>query len=437
MRIMGKKNSIYIQLLRLLSVSAVISVIVFLSLNYAGEKALDRYYYNFDYEDKMNEKYVGKFQQYISEHDITSRDADKINHWMRKQKILSISIYKDGIQVFDSAYPNQELWEEEVAIADYEWEVYYSVTFADGEAILSIMGVYAYQLYNYAQIAELLISFALYLLLVLGGIRRKIEYIMLLKDEIEILEGGSLDYKITVKGKDELSALAEGLENMRLSIHGLIESEAQMAHHNQQIVTEMSHDLRTPITSMMLYTEILKKGNYKNEDQLTEYIEKIDKKARRMKQLIDHLFEYSLVAKEENIRLEEPETFEELFYDLFSEICSYLEQKGFHVIFQVKWMKGKAQVSTNYVMRVMDNITSNIVKYAELTSPVIISSVYEGSMAGFLFENKVLPEKDKTDSSGIGMQSVQSMMEKMNGACIIEQEGQKFRVKILLPFQGA
>ena len=437
MRIMGKKNSIYIQLLRLLSVSAIISVIVFLSLNYAGEKALDRYYYNFDYEDKMNEKYVGKFQQYISEHEITSRDADKINHWMRKQKILSISIYKDGIQVFDSAYPNQELWEEEVAIADYEWEVYYSVTFADGEAILSIMGVYAYQLYNYAQIAELLISFALYLLLVLGGIRRKIEYIMLLKDEIEILEGGSLDYKITVKGKDELSALAEGLENMRLSIHGLIESEAQMAHHNQQIVTEMSHDLRTPITSMMLYTEILKKGNYKNEDQLTEYIEKIDKKARRMKQLIDHLFEYSLVAKEENIRLEEPETFEELFYDLFSEICSYLEQKGFHVIFQVKWMKGKAQVSTNYVMRVMDNITSNIVKYAELTSPVIISSVYEGSMAGFLFENKVLPEKDKTDSSGIGMQSVQSMMEKMNGACIIEQEGQKFRVKILLPFQGA
>jgi len=434
---MGKKNSIYIQLLRLLSVSAIISVIVFLSLKYAGEKALDRYYYNFDYEDKMNEKYVGKFQQYISEHDITSRDADKINHWMRKQKILSISIYKDGIQVFDSAYPNQELWEEEVAIADYEWEVYYSVTFADGEAILSIMGVYAYQLYNYAQIAELLISFALYLLLVLGGIRRKIEYIMLLKDEIEILEGGSLDYKITVKGKDELSALAEGLENMRLSIHGLIESEAQMAHHNQQIVTEMSHDLRTPITSMMLYTEILKKGNYKNEDQLTEYIEKIDKKARRMKQLIDHLFEYSLVAKEENIRLEEPETFEELFYDLFSEICSYLEQKGFHVIFQVKWMKGKAQVSTNYVMRVMDNITSNIVKYAELTSPVIISSVYEGSMAGFLFENKVLPEKDKTDSSGIGMQSVQSMMEKMNGACIIEQEGQKFRVKILLPFQGA
>ena len=423
MRIMGKKNSIYIQLLRLLSVSAIISVIVFLSLKYAGEKALDRYYYNFDYEDKMNEKYVGKFQQYISEHDITSRDADKINHWMRKQKILSISIYKDGIQVFDSAYPNQELWEEEVAIADYEWEVYYSVTFADGEAILSIMGVYAYQLYNYAQIAELLISFALYLLLVLGGIRRKIEYIMLLKDEIEILEGGSLDYKITVKGKDELSALAEGLENMRLSIHGLIESEAQMAHHNQQIVTEMSHDLRTPITSMMLYTEILKKGNYKNEDQLTEYIEKIDKKARRMKQLIDHLFEYSLVAKEENIRLEEPETFEELFYDLFSEICSYLEQKGFHVIFQVKWMKGKAQVSTNYVMRVMDNITSNIVKYAELTSPVIISSVYEGSMAGFLFENKVLPEKDKTDSSGIGMQSVQSMMEKMNGACIIEQEG--------------
>ncbi len=435
MRIMSKRDSVYVQLLKLLSVSAVVSVIVFFALNYAGAEALSLYYYNSDYEEKRDEKYVEKFQQYVSEHSIASKDTEKINNWARKQKMLSMSIYKDGIQVFDSAYPNQELWEEDVAIADYEWKVYYSVAFADGEAIISIVGVYAYQLYNYAQIAELFISFVLFLALVLVGIRRKIEYILLLKDEIELLEGGSLDYKITVKGKDELAALAEGLDNMRLSIRGLIESEAQMAQHNQRIVTEMSHDLRTPVTSMMLYTEILKKGNYKNEAQLREYLEKIDKKARRMKQLTDHLFEYSLIVQEEN-QLEEPETFAELFYDLFSEICSYLEQKGFHVIFQVTWMDGNIRASSNYVIRVMDNITSNIVKYADVVSPVIISSVKEGGMAGFLFENKVLREPDKTDSSGIGMQSVKNMMEKMNGTCTVKQEGQQFRVKILFPFYG-
>lgn len=85
------------------------------------------------------------------------------------------------------------------------------------------------------------------------------KYISKLSDEIAILEGGSLDYKITIKGKDELAALAEGLENMRISFCNMIEQEAEITSENNRIITEMSHDLRTPVTSMMLYTEILKK----------------------------------------------------------------------------------------------------------------------------------------------------------------------------------
>ena len=121
-------------------------------------------------------------------------------------------------------------------------------------------------------------------------------YILQLKDEIEILEGGSLDYPITVKGKDELAALAKGLDNMRKSFAGLIDQEGKMVQENQRIITEMSHDLRTPVTSIILYTEILKKGTYKDQEQQREYIEKIGQKAQRMKQLTDNLFEYSLIG---------------------------------------------------------------------------------------------------------------------------------------------
>ena len=75
----------------------------------------------------------------------------------------------------------------------------------------------------------------------------------------------------------------------------------------------MSHDLRTPVTSMMLYTEILKKGRYKNEQQLLECLDKIDRKAHRMKQLTDHLFEYALISGEKEIELEKPESIEICF----------------------------------------------------------------------------------------------------------------------------
>ena len=77
----------------------------------------------------------------------------------------------------------------------------------------------------------------------------------------------------------------------------------------------------------------MKKGKYENEAQLLEYLKKIDQKARRMKQLSEHLFEYSLLSGEDEVKLEEPDNFETLLYDLFSETCSYLEQRGFQTIF--------------------------------------------------------------------------------------------------------
>ncbi len=91
-------------------------------------------------------------------------------------------------------------------------------------------------------------------------------------------KGGSLDYSITVKGKDELAMLAEGIENMRIAFQSLLNQEMEMMKENQRIVTEMSHDIRTPVTAIMLYSEILQKEQYKTEEQRKEYVKKINKK---------------------------------------------------------------------------------------------------------------------------------------------------------------
>lgn len=177
MRAVNKRDSIYIQLLKLLVGSAAAVFLVFLGLNCAGDFVIDQY-------------------------------------------------------------------------------CYHPVTFADGKAGVGISGMYAYQFYNYALTAELAVCFFLFLAFVILGIRTKIRDILTLSREIEILEGGSLDYEITVKGKDEMGAQAEGLENMRLSFRSMIEREAAIVQENQKAVTEMSHDLRTPVTSILLYTEI-------------------------------------------------------------------------------------------------------------------------------------------------------------------------------------
>lgn len=434
-RVTNRKDSIYMQLLKLLIISAIAASVIAWALGAAGENLLDVYLGRSNYIEKREKNYIEKLQTYIAKNGISSRDAVRLNNWVKKQKILSIVVYKDGIQVFNSDYPEQDVWDDGITAGDYTWINYYTVRFADGQAAVNIRGFYDYQLYIYMRIGEMCLSFAFFVLFVLLGIRKKIEYIRRLSEEIEILEGGGLDCEITVKGRDELSVLASGLENMRVSFCRLIEDEKKMVQDNQQIVTEMSHDLRTPVTSIMLYTEILKSGACQDPDQQKEYIAKIDQKARRMKQLTEHLFEYSLMAGETDVQLEDAETFEVLFYDLFSDICSYLEQNGFQVDFKAEWPEGRVRIVTDYLMRIMDNIASNIIKYADSSEPVTISAVTRGRMAGFQFENHIRTSGEKPESNGVGIQSVKNMMRKMQGECETECGADIYRIRFLFKIE--
>jgi len=433
MYVVSKKDSIYFQLLKLLLCSAVMVVLLFVGMNFISNYTIDYYYYNTNYSEKKDAEYIEKLQKYIDRNAISSRDTANLKAWVKKQNILTLKIYKDHIKVFDSDYPDKEIWEENIEANEYEWETYYSVEFADGMARVGIIGWYGYKSYNYALVAEIVVSFVLFFILVLLGIRRKMKYISKLCDEIGILEGGNLDYAITIKGNDELAALAEGLNSMRLSFQEMIEQEAEIVSENSKIITEMSHDLRTPVTSIMLYTEILKKGSYKDENKLLEYLEKIDRKSHRMKQLADHLFEYSMVSGGKEIELEPAESCEVRFYDLLSETCGYLMQEGFDVDFRVEWKDRNIRVYTEYIVRIIDNITSNITKYADPRHKVVISSLYTSHMAGFVFENAERELEEKQDSNVVGIQSIKNMMRKMGGDFRVAQKNGRFRIEILFP----
>lgn len=426
-----KRNSLYVQLLKLLVISVAIAIAAFFAFNAISNYLIDNYLENSNYIEDKNQQNIGKLQQYINKNNISTDDTTMLDIWVKEQKVINIRVYNEDGQVYDSEYPDQNALKKSISFDDYEWESYYKVKFEDGSAEVVITGLYGYQLYNRIFIIDLCLAFGIFLLAVLLGIRKKMKYISVLRDEIEILEGGNLEHPVTIDGRDELSSLAEGLEGMRVSFKSLIEADEEMTRENQRIVTSISHDLRTPITSIMLYTEILKQNKYRNLEQLKQYIDRIDKKAHRMKQLTDNLFEYSLIAGENKPILEEPESYETIFYDLFSETCNYLDQKGFRVDFKVKWSEEKISISTNYIMRIMDNIASNIVKYADERAPVIIEDIHDEQYIGFTFENKIRKPDKNIESTGIGMQNIKNMMQKMNGECMEKQTDGKYKLTLL------
>lgn len=429
----NRLESIYVRLLKLLVLAGAVSCLFFMYVNWIGEQLIENYYLTSDYVEKMEQEYLAGLRTYVEANQVSAGDTKMLKAWVDRQKIITLEVYRDNVLLYDSEYPELKAAEGETLHAS--WKTYYTVDFADGTAEVSLYGLYSYQLFNAVYIGELFLAFVLFVAIVLLGIRKTMGYIRLLSREIEILESGNLDYAITVSGKDELAALARGLEEMRKSFRYKVEREAHLVQANKKIITEMSHDLRTPLTSIMLYTEIMKKNVSGQETQfLIYYIDKIADKTARIKQMAENLFAYALVAGEEETRLEEPVSLETAFYDLLSETCAYLEQNGFSVSMDLSWEEKRIRVNTDYLLRIMDNITSNLLKYADREKPVYIHTLYAEQRVGILVENTVCVCGEKEDSTGIGMGNIKNMMAKMNGVCRTEERRGRFSVALLFPF---
>lgn len=428
----NRKGSIYGKLAWLLILAVLAAAVFFAALNMAGNYAIRSLMIRTDYMEKEDERRIERLQAYVTEEGLASSDSSKLTDWVDKQSVVALQVYKDGFLVYDSNYPEED-FAQEAPDRRHPWEDFHTVAFSDGKAGVLLYGFYDYQFYSYAFIGELLLSFLLLMGIIMLGIRKTIRYILRLSQEIRILEGGDLDYPITVSGHDELSRLAEGLDSMRQSFREQTEREKRITLANQRMVTEMSHDLRTPLTSIMLYTEILLKGKYKDRKQLLEYVGKIDQKARRMKQLSDHLFEYALISGEDKIRLEEPALFQMVFYDILSEMSFGLDQQGFCLEPDFVWKECYVRVNGDYLVRIFDNLTSNIVKYGDRGTPVRIRTKYDGRNAGFAVRNRKAVQKERTESTRIGLRNIEKMMEKQGGHFMVEQTETEFEISLQFP----
>ena len=437
-----KMHSLYFKLAGLLLAAVAVSGLFFVVINYAGEQMITKIFSDSSHIEKLSEAYIQDLQDYIDETKAASNDSEKLTEWVRKRKIVSIQVYKDEILTYDSNYPDAAVEDAEAEGAYYDWEYYYTAEFADGTADVFLYGFFSYPLYSYAMTAEILLAVILLVAIVILGIRKPVRYIGRLKAECEILGSGDLDYQVTVQGKDELSLLARGLDNMRMALRESNEKEAELTAANRRMITEMSHDLRTPLTSLLIYTEILGKKAAKDPRQAMEYVSKIEKKARQIKRLSDNIFEYALITEETKAELGEPQTLRELFYDPLSEMTAYLGERGYTVGLRPDTGSGserrQIRVNEEYINRIMDNIVSNIEKYADKSMPVRIETIYTEEYGGLAFRNGIscsMEDRRKTEgSTNIGLHNVEKMMKKMNGYFRVKQTENIFEITLIFPW---
>ena len=443
---MKKQNGLAKQFMGMIALAALESVMLLTVSQVVLAKGLRFWFSRTEVQQHATQKQVQELQSYVTEHHLASTDVKELTDWSHKRRYTLLELYRGQTMIYSSFAPKDGMIsflpqngtsdQNPGVLVDktgfYDWLPCYTLTFADGEvsAMLYYNGFNTY----YGTGCEILLSLCIlwwfpgFFLL---HCRRIVRYVVQLSEEIQAMEGGDLDHPITIRGSDEITTLASCLDSMRVTLRQQQEEEAQAAAKVKNLITEMSHDLRTPLTTLLLYTEILQYHKYETPEQADNYLNKIDAKARQIKQLSDNLFEYALVTRDTVAVLDPPAHFSTVFEEPLTEMVETLQQRGFACALELGEEDVLLSVSGQYVRRILDNITSNLVKYADPCSDILVRFVQEEDRAGLCFENRVLPVPASSESTKVGLPSIETMMEKMQGICRIEQPEGIFRMTLL------
>ena len=434
-----RRNSLTAQFIRLLVGAGLGCVLLFLVLRTALGFGVDFYARHSDFRQRETARRIGELQAFVQEEELSSTDVEQISAWVRQQDFTLMELYRDQVMVYSSFVPDRnDIGHEGKPTPFYDWMPRASVFFADGElqVLLYYDPVLAWVRWGTAGLIVLCVG--LFLAVFLLRCRRIVQYICLLSQEVQVMESGDFSRPVTVRGSDELTALASCLDSMRLTLGQQRRQEAETSARVKELITQMSHDLRTPLTTLLLYTEIVAGGKYHSQAQLAEYLTKIDTKARQIKQLSDNLFEYALVTRDTVVTLDRPASFSQIFEEPLAEFAEQLGQRGYGCLLDLGEEDVVLQVYRPYIRRIFDNIASNILKYADPAHPVQVCFVREGEQAGLAFANVPLPpESGGAESTKVGLVSVRTMMEKMQAEVRVSQTARRFCITLLFPVKPA
>lgn len=254
-------------------------------------------------------------------------------------------------------------------------------------------------------------------------------------DALEDIKAGNGNRRI-LSATDELTAsIAYEVNDIVSSYEKELSSFRQAEEVNKQLMTSLSHDVRTPLTTLIGYLDAAHKGIVTGKDK-DEYVEIARRKAHDLKEYIDVLFDWFKLNSNEFVLAIDPVEAVELTRNILIDWIPIFEDKQIDYSIDIPEQPFRVQLDPDAYMRVLNNLIQNVIVHSHADKINISLSNQDGNMKIVVADNGVGIEKDdlkhiferlyKCDKgrsekgSGLGLSIVHQLVEKMNGTITAE-----------------
>ncbi len=280
--------------------------------------------------------------------------------------------------------------------------------------------------------------------------RKKMLLMTEISDALLFIADGNLDYEVDEVGTDEVALLAENINTMRRALKREKEEQARIEKTKSELITNVSHDLRTPLTSIMGYLGLIRSGQYQNEAEMLEYANTAYQKSEKLKVLIEDLFEYTKYANADTKLSKTNVSVNELIEQIVSEYIPVMEANELACEIILPEETIFAELDAKRIVRACENLLMNAVKYADSPSTIEVTLAQtEDGKVKVTFSNACSPleEKDldnlfdrlyKVDKSraetgsGLGLAITKGIIDAHNGSVFVNQEQGRIHIGFCL-----
>ncbi len=269
-------------------------------------------------------------------------------------------------------------------------------------------------------------------------------------DGIRRIRDGEVDYKLNLDSLSGTSReLADAVNNIGEGIRKAVDTSMKDEQMKSDLITNVSHDIKTPLTSIINYVDLLKR--LKIEDEPAKgYIEILDGKAQRLKQLTDDLLEASKISSGNIILNREKLNLTELLKQTIGEFSERLEERMLQMVFEDDGIPAHIYADSRRMWRIMENLFYNICKYAMENTRVHLTLSVEAETVRISIKNisrqpmnlrgDELTERfirgdasRTTEGSGLGLFIAKSLTQAQGGTFEIQLDGDLFKVILSFP----